>query len=565
MSGLRHLSTRIGNILFAFCTAIAIISLFNVAKAQGLDEVEASRIIVESRNTFEKFEGFLWGLTLSPEGNQFIYGKKDQSDSYIIIRNTNSGNLYQKTEVEGDAKAFGWSNNSNKVALCYEHQEDQHRYAIFDTKTEEIIKLPVSCDQHDDILWPDNNYLYSFPKKGGTNIDNIKKLNLQSLDRESVNGPSKIVEDIMSSSRYSNQSETSYLKTCPDSNLKLCVISKIRDYRRVLGTANSEVKMPVFDEYVVSPNFATLILSSHVGGNSWMHLIKLGARSESFLYYRLNTTPLGWPRSERPKKFQEALDKKFTVYGRVYSPNINPLNDKTTGPNVSDMKGEVQVIITSRGDYVARVRVAREDIEAGDVVSKLWADRPNSNYPFEIGQSETWLIVGKNIANTNQVDLSGIDSKNENLNRSTHSSPKLDAGRINRMWDSGEYNKINSYVKHYLFNGGDPDARFDDNNIANITLLMVASDLRILDTVKDLLRANANVNAETNDGTTALHLASFRGNADVVRLLLNEEADPNKLARESTVSPLEIACGSTHSKSNCAQTKKLLKQAGGQR
>ncbi|KAI2509089.1 hypothetical protein MHU86_5337 [Fragilaria crotonensis] len=49
-----------------------------------------------------------------------------------------------------------------------------------------------------------------------------------------------------------------------------------------------------------------------------------------------------------------------------------------------------------------------------------------------------------------------------------------------------------------------------------------------LEEVRDLLRAGANVNAQRDDGTTALYIASQVGSANVVReLLQNDKVDVN--------------------------------------
>ena len=62
---------------------------------------------------------------------------------------------------------------------------------------------------------------------------------------------------------------------------------------------------------------------------------------------------------------------------------------------------------------------------------------------------------------------------------------------------------------------------------------------------KALIAAKAAVNTQNNDGETALFKAS-QENAEVVRVLLANGADPNLKNKEGT-SPAQVAIGSTDS------------------
>ncbi|KAI2503233.1 hypothetical protein MHU86_11256 [Fragilaria crotonensis] len=67
-----------------------------------------------------------------------------------------------------------------------------------------------------------------------------------------------------------------------------------------------------------------------------------------------------------------------------------------------------------------------------------------------------------------------------------------------------------------------------------------------LEEVRDLLRAGANVNAQRDDGTTALYIASQVGSANVVReLLQNDKVDVN-LQRSDGSTALYIASKKNH-------------------
>ena len=69
----------------------------------------------------------------------------------------------------------------------------------------------------------------------------------------------------------------------------------------------------------------------------------------------------------------------------------------------------------------------------------------------------------------------------------------------------------------------------------------MASQKGQVEEAKSLLERNAQINFQTNDGTSALHIASQNGHVDVVKLLLEEGAIVDLLNNDQC-SPLMIAC-----------------------
>ena len=78
-----------------------------------------------------------------------------------------------------------------------------------------------------------------------------------------------------------------------------------------------------------------------------------------------------------------------------------------------------------------------------------------------------------------------------------------------------------------------------------------ASALGLSDTVEELISAGTNVNKSNIEGWTMLQYASFIGHTNLVNLLLDKGADPNK----GTCPPLMLAARYFYSKN-----KNLLKQ-----
>jgi ankyrin repeat protein len=82
--------------------------------------------------------------------------------------------------------------------------------------------------------------------------------------------------------------------------------------------------------------------------------------------------------------------------------------------------------------------------------------------------------------------------------------------------------------------------------------LLLAADTRLADAamqgdkdaVQSLLKQHVDVNAPQGDGSTALHWAAYRDDAEMVKLLLGAGANVNAATREGAITPLFMACAS---------------------
>ena len=101
-----------------------------------------------------------------------------------------------------------------------------------------------------------------------------------------------------------------------------------------------------------------------------------------------------------------------------------------------------------------------------------------------------------------------------------------------------DLHQIHSIVDLLLKAGADPNFQLEDGG----TPLYMASQSGYTDIVRLLIQANANPNLQLlSDGSSALHIASQRGHSDVVRILLNAKANPNCRAKEGSTA-LSVAC-----------------------
>lgn len=93
-------------------------------------------------------------------------------------------------------------------------------------------------------------------------------------------------------------------------------------------------------------------------------------------------------------------------------------------------------------------------------------------------------------------------------------------------------------VNLLLSYGADPE----DSDSSGGTALMAAALAGNSEVARILLEKGAKPNARQQDGSTALNMACyFEGQADTLRVLLNSQADPN-LADDQGMAPLHFAC-----------------------
>ena len=102
--------------------------------------------------------------------------------------------------------------------------------------------------------------------------------------------------------------------------------------------------------------------------------------------------------------------------------------------------------------------------------------------------------------------------------------------------------KDSQAVVALLKEGEDANAPFP---IVGTRALMVAASHGNRDTVQALLDAGADVNAKDFTGWTALHAAAFKGDPEIVQLLLEHGGIPGK-ARWFIRSPSGLAEGQGH-------------------
>jgi len=153
----------------------------------------------------------------------------------------------------------------------------------------------------------------------------------------------------------------------------LIVANKDGSFSRVL----IEVQTP----YEVSPELRYVAFNKSGG----VYVAFLGLREEPKTNFRLEldkTRQLNENQKEQFEKYFKGgtidgyFDKhqSFTIWGNVYSPKFNPLNNRVIGPDKDKFKGWVMFIESNDSFSIVKTTFEIKPIKEGDIVSNIYSD-----------------------------------------------------------------------------------------------------------------------------------------------------------------------------------------------
>lgn len=336
--------------------------------AVPVEAAPASQITLKSLETVDKGE-LIGGLTLSRDGKRLWYGRSDRTGHFMIVRELATHKLIRSIPVPDSVETLGLSPDERSVIYCY--GQFGKLLGVLNVNTGKTVVLPrhVSNCSKSTLLWDSPNAVKVIAG-GLTYILDLEKLTETSLYRNDNNWPTASPEEISKEingwlAQYYVTSHK-YAKLVDGHAKGLLVVDKRSNYSRQLLETLDE-------EWVASPDLHHVAINDYTafGEPRYTLLIgHLGTRPAVQLEFTLDFNPslLG----DKADSLRGILAAGNPVYGKIYEPEINPLNGAVTGPNRSRYKGTVQ-IVNQADRWIVRVLYEEKEIRKSDIVSDIYS------------------------------------------------------------------------------------------------------------------------------------------------------------------------------------------------
>ena len=333
-----------------------------------LEDSPASQIIMKSLEAVDE-GNHIGGLTLSRDEKHLWYGRSDNSGHFMISRELATHKVIRSIPVPDLVETLGVSPDEKRVIYCY--GQFGKSLGVLDISTGKTVKLPryvPNCSKST-LLW-DSPASVKVIDDSNTYVLDLETLTEKKLFRDEMNRPTASAEEI---SQEINAWLDQY-RTPPHEHAKLVysfqstallVADKHSDYSRQLHSRPAE-------KWVATPNLKHFAMISY-GFTGFS-----GQPPYSLLIGHLDTRPpvqLEFPIDFDPSQLDDEITQLKTlvgegrtITGKIYDPEINPLNGAVTGPMRGKYKGTAQVL-NENGNWMVRISYEERLIEEGDVIS----------------------------------------------------------------------------------------------------------------------------------------------------------------------------------------------------
>lgn len=270
-------------------------------------------------------------------------------------------------------KAMAWHPNDRKIIYL----TAKYKFVVFDFETKKQIQLPISESESSFLSWRSESEVYIGGPRG------LKILNLDDLI---ITGPKKISQkefkDIFSKNAKLNYKHLYMDQPPKPRSSNIAISDSDGSFGRVLI---KNVRSAIFDS--TSDLKKIGFVNSKNGG---LYIAHLGLRNAPQMVFEINFDKqkklTSQQRSEFKKYFKAHADvmenglkvtKKYTIWATVYSPKINPLNNKVIGPDEKKIKGYVRFLESDELKSTVGVDYEYEIIRKGDVIANIKSNTIN--------------------------------------------------------------------------------------------------------------------------------------------------------------------------------------------
>jgi len=434
-------------------------------KTVNLDELSnasASRIVVKSTIELGNKKGV---LKISPKGNYILYSPYQSPLAQII--EIESLKIIKSFEINGKLEKATWSPDGTKIAYWPGRKSELNIVNIDSGKSFEL-DYPGYIYGQDEILWYSESEIYihtgsyyftfnlnTFEKQPlvqeGVRTRLLNPLDSTGLQKEKkrrkeVENQKKNIQKLFSQNLH--EKAYIYRKKMEKGGHSLIVANKDGSFSRVLIEGQAT--------YEASPKLRYVVFNKYEGA----YVAFLGLREKPKTIFRLEldkTKQLNEDQKEEFEKYFKGgtingyFDKhqSFTIWGKVYSPKFNPLNNRVIGPDKAKFKGMVRFIESNDSFSIVKTTFEIKPIKEGDIVTTIRSNHIRGRQ-FDLS-SKIWAVLKYgNGGQRNEKEDEAYHAKSnpdkENLILGRH---KYEAGVIEYFVDgtfmlhtaTGEYKK----------------------------------------------------------------------------------------------------------------------------
>jgi peptidyl-prolyl cis-trans isomerase B (cyclophilin B) len=375
-------------------------------KTVNLDELSsagASRIVVKSIIKLGNEQG---KLKISPKGNYILYAP--QGKQLVQIIETENFKTIKSFKINSSLSNAVWSPDGTKIAYCPGRNRELNIVDINSGKTIELPYPTYRCGQ-DEILWYSESEIYFHSDR------DYFTFNLNTLEKHSLVGSVPIglvnpLDGAKLQKRKNQQNEAEkqkkniqklfstnlhkkayiYQDDVKGVGIRLIVANKDDSYERVLIRGRSPYEASPKLRYVAFNNLGSAYIAF------------LGLREEPKTTFRLELDKTKYLNENQKEEFDEYFkggtingyfDKpqSFIIWGKVHSPEFNPLNNRVIGPDKDKFKGWVKFIESYDSFSIVKTTFEIKPIKEGDIVTTIRSNYINGRQ-FVL-PSKIWAVL----------------------------------------------------------------------------------------------------------------------------------------------------------------------------
>ncbi|MEK6590735.1 MAG: tetratricopeptide repeat protein [Nitrospinota bacterium] len=348
-----------------------------------ISDADATNIVLRNITKLDEVGGY---PRFSPDGKQILFTKKITKKQgnkqlailtiWIMDKDGKNKNVLLEEGYNG-----AWSPDGSKIAYCSPKSflvgVSEDSLSIYDIKAKKKFALmPVTNCYMADVAWTKDGKRVFYDNHGWVMIKNSTFI--LDLDTLQTKDPSRYNDKERKEWKGTNLLTVAHPKVWIYEDKRyttggnLWIENRDNSFRKLLLSENSVVKK---GSVTISPDLSKILFEIDRGG---IYIANLDVIKD--LPSRIFQVPIGrniflkkmtfFSDTGREEKFNRYINKG-SIYGKVYEPKINPLNNKTIGPGKIE-KGFVKFIKVF--DDYAIVKVSEERftrISSGDVVSYI--------------------------------------------------------------------------------------------------------------------------------------------------------------------------------------------------